>query len=86
MSIVETLLVYAVIPGAAFVLLAVITMAKRGKRPGRYKPGEAWDHEPLWWTANPGGLEHGEVGRPGTGARAVTGSADVVGGGARGTW
>lgn len=80
----ETLLVYAVAPLAVLALLAVVTMAKKAGRPARYKPGQAWDHEPVWWTANPGGLPDG--GEPHGGQRALAAGADVVGGGARGTW
>ena len=80
MTIVETLLVYAVIPGGSVALLAVMTMARRPNRPVRYKPGQSWDHPPVWWTANPAGL-------PASGdAEPLRSGADVVGGGARGTW
>lgn len=80
-TIVETLLVYAVIPVGSLALLAVVTMARRPHRPVRYKPGQSWDHPPVWWTANPAGLPDA-----GDGAPALRAGTDVVGGGARGTW
>ncbi|GAB2925565.1 hypothetical protein GCM10027047_23280 [Rhodococcus aerolatus] len=79
-TIVETLLVYVVIPVGSLVLLAAVTMARRPHRPVRYKPGQEWDHPPVWWTANPAGLPAGSDAQP------LRGGADVVGGGARGTW
>ena len=49
---------------------------KQAKRK-RYRVGEAWDYEPLWWTANPEGAH-----LPAAHAPAAAGER----GGARGSW
>lgn len=82
-SVVETVLVYAVIPLGALVLFALMVYApRRGSRP-RYRSGETWEHPPVWWSGNPAGTGlH-------AGQRAVddtTAGSSFVGGGARGTW
>ena len=82
MPVIETVLIYGVIPLAVFVILAVLTLLPgRGKDRTRYRPGQPWDHEPVWYEPHPDtpGLPvhgdrhdaHGaEVGH--TGARALT--------------
>ena len=77
MSVLETLLVYAV-PTLAVVLLVVLAVVgpKRAKTP-RHRVGQAWDYAPLWWTANPEGAHLPEVT-----ASSTTGER----GGARGSW
>ena len=50
MTVVETLLVYAVAPLAFVAVLAALTLRPDPKaRRGRYRPGQPWDHEPLWY-------------------------------------
>jgi hypothetical protein len=52
-TVVETILVYAVAPLAVIAVLALLTLVPgRRKRP-RYKPGQAWEHEPIWWEPHP---------------------------------
>lgn len=86
MSVVETVLVYVLIPAGALAVLALVTMAPRmGRRP-RYRSGQPWEHAPVWWSANPEGVgtaHHG--GAPQLTAGAAHDAA-TVGGGARGTW
>ena len=59
MTVVETILVYAVAPLAVIAVLALLTLVPgRRKRP-RYKPGQAWDFEPIWYEPHPeGGIPH----------------------------
>jgi len=63
-NVAETLLVFAGAPLAVTGLLAALIFlpAARSKRP-RYKPGQPWDHEPVWFEPHPeggtGGGEHG---------------------------
>ena len=84
MTVVETILVYAVAPLAVIAVLALLTLVPgRHSRP-RYKPGQPWEHEPVWYEPHPeatGG--HGDA-HPALPA----GSAPAAGprGGARGTW
>ena len=79
-----TALIYGVIPLGALALLALLTMARPGSRPARYRVGDPWDHEPVWWVGNPKGS--------GVDAPVVeavpSGSAPLrsARGGARGTW
>lgn len=54
----EIILVLGGIPLATMVLLGLFTVgpAMVRRRP-RYRPGEPWDHPPVWWTADPGTLQ-----------------------------
>ncbi|WP_189212172.1 MULTISPECIES: aa3-type cytochrome oxidase subunit CtaJ [Actinokineospora] len=82
MTIVETFLVFAVIPLAIYAVVALVTLRDRFAKNPRYRPGQDWDHPPVWWTANPAGLDAGHT------AVAATESAPVrtAKGGARGSW
>jgi len=98
-TVVETILVYAVAPLVVIALLALLTLVPGRRTRPRYKPGQAWDHEPIWWEPhpeNPAAEEHGgghaALGS-GTGRAALpagaSAAAPVAGGprgGARGTW
>ncbi len=55
MSVVETLLVFVIAPLAVYLLLWGLTYLPGGrKRQGvRYKPGQSWDHEPVWYEPQP---------------------------------
>ena len=55
MTVVETLLVFVVAPLAVYLLLWAMTYLPGGrKRQGvRYKPGQSWDHEPVWYEPQP---------------------------------
>ena len=77
MSVLQTLLVFG-IPVAAVVFLVVLAVVgpKHAKRK-RHRAGEAWEYEPLWWTANPEGAH-----LPEATARSTAGER----GGARGSW
>jgi hypothetical protein len=52
-SVWQTVLVYAVIPAAAFGLLALLVFGSGAGRPARYRPGRPWEHEPVWYVARP---------------------------------
>lgn len=56
MSIVETVLVFAVIPLAIYGFIALLTLRSKFSGAGRYRPGQEWDYPPVWWSANPEGL------------------------------
>ena len=57
MNVAETLLVFAGVPLAiiAVLVLLVYVPAGRNRRP-RYKPGQPWEHAPVWYEPHP---EHG---------------------------
>jgi hypothetical protein len=76
----ETVLIYGVIPLAVFLLLALATLVPgRGKDKTRYRPGQPWEHAPVWYEPHPGvpGVpggheeEHGDSHRPALGATAA---------------
>lgn len=89
MSVVETVVVFGVIPVAAMIVFALLVLLRRpGVRP-RYRSGEAWEHPPVWWSGNPMGIAaHGADNAAGHGRHASRHGvvASPVGGGARGTW
>jgi len=59
-TVVETILVFAVAPLAVVLVLALLTLgaAARHRRP-RYKPGQPWTHEPIWYEPHPEATGHG---------------------------
>jgi hypothetical protein len=58
-TVVETILVYVVAPLAVIALLALLTLVPgRHKRP-RYKPGQPWEHAPVWYEPHPEATGHG---------------------------
>lgn len=79
-NVVQTILVYAVIPLAIYGVIALWTLRGKATRVPRYRPGQAWDYPPQWWTANPAGADPAAVptggGKPRRTAK----------GGARGSW
>jgi hypothetical protein len=82
-TVAETILVFAGAPLAVILVLVLLTFgpAARHRRP-RYKPGQPWDHAPVWFEPHPEGPGHG-------GAAAAIGAAPQPAGplgGARGTW
>ncbi|RBY84958.1 hypothetical protein [Blastococcus sp. TF02A-30] len=60
MTVVETILVFVVAPLAIVLLLALLTLgpAVRERRP-RYKPGQPWEHDAIWYEPHPEGSGHG---------------------------
>jgi hypothetical protein len=76
-SVLETLLWFGlpVVGVFLFVILALVG-PKQAKRK-RWRVGEAWDYQPLWWTANPEGAH-----LPAAHSRVAGGER----GGARGSW
>jgi hypothetical protein len=76
-SVLETIL-YFVVPtvGLYLLIVALVVLPRRARRP-RYRVGQPWPYEPLWWTANPEGAQ-----LPAPEAHVVPGAA----GGARGSW
>jgi hypothetical protein len=76
-SVLQTFLVFVVpVVGVYFLVSLAVVGTKKAKR-RRYRVGEPWDFEPLWWTANPEGAH-----LPAAHARPVVGER----GGARGSW
>ena len=60
MTVAETLLVYAVVPLAIVAVMAALTLRPDPKaRRRRYRPGQPWEHEPIWYSPHTGALEAG---------------------------
>ncbi|MGY1740129.1 MULTISPECIES: aa3-type cytochrome oxidase subunit CtaJ [unclassified Blastococcus] len=53
MSVVETILIFAVIPLAVVALFALLTLVPGRTKKARYKPGQAWEYPPVWWEPHP---------------------------------
>lgn len=49
----EIIAILAGVPLAIMVLLGVFTLGPNLRRPPRYRPGQEWNHPPVWWMANP---------------------------------
>lgn len=60
MTAAETILVFVGAPLAVVLLLVLLTIgpAARNRRP-RYKPGQPWTHEPVWYEPHPEATGHG---------------------------
>jgi hypothetical protein len=76
-SALETLLVYGVTTVGMYLLIVLAVVLPRRGRRARHRVGQAWDYDPLWWTANPEGAH-----LPAPPARSAGGER----GGARGSW
>ena len=84
MEPITTILLYVVAPVGGLALIAVFSLGGRKGRAQRYRAGDPWEHEPVWWIGNPkgSGVEAPVV------EAVPSGSAPPrsARGGARGTW
>ena len=62
MNTVEILLLLVGLPLAVIAVLALLTL-RGGRKRLRYKPGQPWDHAPVWYEPHP---EHGPAAAHGT--------------------
>jgi hypothetical protein len=95
-TVAETILVFVGAPLLIIAVLAVLTLRpEKGHRRLRYKPGQPWDHAPVWFEPHPEhptgahGDGHGEHAAITAGATSGDGPRSHPGGplgGARGTW
>ena len=54
MSVIETVLIYGVIPLAVFLVFAALTLLPgRGKEKTKYRPGQPWTAAPVWFEPHP---------------------------------
>jgi membrane-associated phospholipid phosphatase len=58
-NVAETLLVFVGAPLAVIVLLVLLIFLPGGRGRTRYKSGQPWEHEPVWYEPHP---EHGPAG------------------------
>ncbi|AOS62399.1 hypothetical protein TL08_07910 [Actinoalloteichus hymeniacidonis] len=89
----ETILVFVLIPLVICGVVAMLTLRQKTARAARYRPGQEWDFQPVWWTANPAGLSDAQRARAATAEEhgdQVEGDDDRIAstarGGARGNW
>lgn len=93
MTVWQTVLVFGVVPLGIYTLIAAVTLGRGHSRPPRYRPGQRWDYEPVWWTADAEGADLPELptqsaagpagSNPSTDARP---GARTARGGASGSW
>ncbi|RJQ74578.1 hypothetical protein D5S17_22400 [Pseudonocardiaceae bacterium YIM PH 21723] len=88
MSIVDTILVYVLIPAGIYGLIALLTLWPRLARAPRYRVGQEWEYAPVWWSASSAD-QHGAHAADHSDNH-VADKADVATstarGGARGNW
>ena len=78
-SVWETIL-YLVVPSVGLYLLIVaLVAAPRLARRPRYRVGQPWPHQPVFWTSNPQGAGLSPLGH-------WSSHAGLEPGGARGSW
>ena len=74
MNVAETILVFVGIPLAVVLLLALLIYLPGGRKRTRYKPGQPWDHAPVWYEPHP---EHAPA--PGHGTPGHEGQTKAIG-------
>ncbi len=58
MSVLETVLVYVCIPLGLFSLFAIAVFVPGAVRAPRYRPGQPWEFEPVWYSPHPRALPY----------------------------
>jgi hypothetical protein len=76
-SVLETLLWFGIPVVGIFLLVFLAVVGPKQAKRKRHRVGDAWDYQPLWWTANPEGAH-----LPAAHSRVPSGER----GGARGSW
>jgi hypothetical protein len=82
----ETISVYALIPLVVYSVLTLFTLWPKIARGPRYRPGQEWPHEPVWWTGNLDGVGRVPATRAGDGEPTASIAGSTARGGARGSW
>lgn len=84
----QTLLVFVLIPAAIYGVIALLTLAPKMARSPKYRSGQEWTYDPVWWSANLGGAgSHGAHADSSEATDAQTGDpVRTARGGARGNW
>lgn len=58
MSVLETVLVYVCIPLGLFTIFAILVFVPGAVRKPRYRPGQPWGFEPVWYSPHPHALSY----------------------------
>lgn len=91
-TVLQTIGVYVLVPLVLYGVVSLFTLWPKIARGPRYRPGQEWSFEPMWWIGNPDGVGHhgtGELGAGQLGAGHAAGAGTAVStarGGARGNW
>jgi hypothetical protein len=83
-TVAETLLVFVGAPLAVVVLLALLILLPGGRKRPRYRPGQPWEHAPVWYEPHPDATGHSAHAALGSGTHGTHTETPL--GGARGTW
>lgn len=86
MTVLQTIGVYLLIPLALYGVIALFTLWPRIARAPRYRPGQEWAYDAVWWTGNPHGVAGHGADAGSALPPAVPGGASTARGGARGNW
>jgi hypothetical protein len=84
-SVVQTILVYVLIPAAIYAVIALLTLWPKFARAPRYRPGQPWTYEPVWWSAR-GVVDPRQTGEASVEQTPTESSVSTARGGARGNW
>ena len=85
MSVVQTILVFVLIPAALYGVIALLTLWPKFARGPRYRPGQPWTYEPVWWSAS-GAVAPAQTGMTAGEQAAADPAVRTARGGARGNW
>jgi hypothetical protein len=86
-NVAETILVFVGAPLAVVVLVALLIFVPGGRRRPRYRPGQPWEHEPVWYEPHPDAVgRHPSMAALEAAAHVVHTPSGGPLGGARGTW
>lgn len=80
----QTIVVFVLIPLALIGVVAAMTVWPARTGAPRYRSGQDWDHEPVWWGAHPTGREGGPDDVAAVSAEPAR--AATARGGAHGAW
>jgi hypothetical protein len=84
-TVAETLLVFVGAPLAVVLLLAALIYLPGGHKRPRWRAGQPWEHDPIWFEPHPGAVPTAGHGS----SHALEAGSTTAGGplgGARGTW
>jgi hypothetical protein len=73
-SVIQTVLVFVGIPALIVGVLALLVLAPGMVRAPRYRPGEPWTYEPVWYVPRP---EHLHTPGAGSGHAALEGGRPI---------
>ena len=77
-SVAETLLVYVGIPLAVVLVMAALVFLPGGRHRPRWKSGQPWEHEPVWFEPHPEVTAAGHGDEHGAGHAAIGAGAGAT--------